>query len=452
MLAREPDHAMRTGRHAELVRTLAVLATGLVVVSIYAFPGFMAWDSVEQLAQARAGQLTDWHPPLMSAIWGVLDRIVPGAAAMFVLQNSLFLVGLHALLRRRLTPWRAAIATLVIFVWPPSLTMMAVMVKDSLMCGALLAGLAGLTSERRGLRIAGLVAIALAAGLRYNAIAIVVPLLAWLSPWPASRGPWLRAVTGAALAILLTAAAWLANRALTDVPTHPFHYSVAPMDVVGTLTFAPDLPDAEVHALLPDVRFARDHDLQAHARSLYDPNRWWGELIYGPDRLFDEPATPELRAGVLAGWWHLVRAYPGSYLSWRLDLMRELVGLTDVTWTAVYAARHEAGMLKGTSQPPHPRNWLQRWLSARLVALGKSSLMFRPYVYLVLVFVLLIVLRRDRLAVALLTSTLANFLLLFIAAPAPDFRYVHWLIVAVMIGLALRLLASPVNRGDLGRG
>jgi hypothetical protein len=101
MLAREPDHAMRTGRHAELVRTLAVLATGLVVVSIYAFPGFMAWDSVEQLAQARAGQLTDWHPPLMSAIWGVLDRIVPGAAAMFVLQNSLFLVGLHALLRRR---------------------------------------------------------------------------------------------------------------------------------------------------------------------------------------------------------------------------------------------------------------------------------------------------------------------------------------------------------------
>ena len=117
---------------AERVRCIAVVVAGLVLVGIYAFPGFMAFDSYEQLAQARAGQLTDWHPPMMSALWGLFDRVTPGALSMLVLQCGLFLVGLYVLLRRRLPFARAAVLTLVIFVFPPSLTMMGVILKDSL--------------------------------------------------------------------------------------------------------------------------------------------------------------------------------------------------------------------------------------------------------------------------------------------------------------------------------
>ena len=443
-----PGSAAARAPRTELARTLAVVALGLGIVALYAFPGYMAYDSFDQLEQARAGTLTDWHPPLMSAIWGVLDRAVPGPLAMLVLQCGLFLAGLFVLLRRRMSPRRAAVLTLVLFAFPPNLTMLAVVLKDSLMCGALLAGCAALTSEDRRWRLASLPLFALAAGLRYNAVAVVVPLLAWLSPWPRARpggapaGPLLRAAAGALIGLAVTAAAWGCNRALTDVETHPFHVSVAPMDYVGTLHFAGPLTDDEVRALLAGVPLGPARDLQAHAHALYDPLRWWGGLIRGPERLFDEPLTPEARAAVTAGWWRLVREHPGAYLASRADMFRELIGLTDSKFTPVYAAGHERGMLRAISQPERPRNVVQRWLGRRMTKLGATSLIFRPYVYLVLALALGIVLRRDRLVVALIASAFANLALLFVASPSPDIRYVHWAMVIAMIGLAIRLFGA----------
>jgi hypothetical protein len=419
-----------------------VVAVGIAIVSIYAFPGYMAWDSVEQLAQARTGVLTDWHPPLMSALWGALDRVVPGPATMFLAQCTLFLVGLMVLLRRRMSHRRAALLTLGIFVVPPSLAMMAMVVKDSLMCGALLAGIAGITSRSRAARIGGLLAFGLAAGLRHNALAAVIPLLAWLCPWPNTGGAWRRAATGGLIAIALTAFAFFGNRALTDVKTHPFQYSVAPMDLIGTLRFAPPLSDAEVRELFAGVPLAGTADLQQQAKTLYDPNLWWGAIIYGPQRFFDEPATAEARDAITQTWWRLIESYPGAYLLNRLDMFRELIGLTDVRWTAVYAAGHERSMLEGTFQPAVDRNVVQRWMSKRLTKLGETSLMFRPYAYLILALALGIVLRRDRLAMALLTSSVSYLALLFIITPAPDIRYVHWLMVSVLICLGLRLFAT----------
>lgn len=432
----------------ELVRVLIVVAIGLAIVAIYAFPGYLAYDSWDQLEQARAGALTDWHPPLMSAIWGVLDRIIAGPLLMLVLQCGLFLAGVYVLLRRRMAPRRAAVLALVIFAFPPNLTMLAVILKDSLMCGALLAGIAALTSEDRRWRLASLPLFALAAGLRYNAVAVVVPLLAWLSPWPRRRpggalAGWLvRAAAGALIGVAVTAAAWGANRALTDVETHPFHVSVAPMDYVGTLHFAAPLTDDEVRALLAGVALAPARDLQAHASTLYDPLRWWGGIIRGPERLFDEPLTPEARAAVTAGWWRLVREHPGAYLASRGDMFRELIGLTDSKFTPVYAAAHERGMLRAIDQPERPHNIVQRWLSRRMTKLGARSLIFRPYVYLVLALALAVVLRRDRLVIALFASAFANLALLFVAAPSPDIRYIHWAMLVATIGLAIRLFGA----------
>jgi hypothetical protein len=381
----------------------------------------------------------------MSAIWGVLDRVVPGPLAMLVLQCGLFLAGLYVLLRRRMAPRRAAVLTLVIFAAPPNLTMLAVILKDSLMCGALLAGIAALTSDDRRWRLASLPLFALAAGLRYNAVAVVVPLLMWLSPWPRTRpggapaGWLLRAAAGAVIGLGVTGAAWAANRALTDVETHPFHVSVAPMDYVGTLHFADPLTDDEVRALLEGVPLGPSRDLQAHASALYDPLRWWGGLIRGPERFFDEPLTPEARAAVTAGWWRLVREHPGAYLANRADMFRELIGLTDNKFTPVYGARHERAMLREIQQPERERNVVQHWLSRRMEFLGRHSLIFRPYVYLVMALALAIVLWRDRLVIALIASAFANLALLFVASPSPDIRYIHWAMLIAMIGLAIRL-------------
>ena len=445
-MATSPRVAVNLRPRPEALRTAAVIAAGLVLVCVYSFPGYMAYDSWEQLEQARAGQLTDWHPPLMSALWGVLDHVVRGPLLMLLLQCGLFLGGLYALLRRWMSERRAAIATLVIFVFPPSLTMMGVVLKDSLMAGALLCGCAGLTSKQRGAQVASLAAFLLAAGLRHNAISVVVPLIAVLSPWPATKGPWVRGAVGAAIALALTGSAVLINRGLTDVETHPFHQSVAPMDIVGTLTWAPDLTDDEVRALMPGVKFAPASGLQAHARRIYDVNKWWGAHTRGDERLFDDPTTPELRAGITDAWWRMIKTYPGAYLSGRLDMMRELIGFTSVRWTPVYEARNEEAMLRNTGQPPANRNVVQRWLAKRMLKLGYTSVIFRPYLYLILALGLIVIFRRDRVMLALLVSGFTYLGMLLVVSPAPDFRYIHWTIIVAMIAVAVRFLGVQSAR------
>lgn len=433
-----------TEQRAEQARLVGVILGGLVIVSIYAFPGYIAYDSLDQLRQARAGVMTDWHPPIMSALWGLLDRIVSGALLMLVLQCSLFLGGLYALLRRKLEPTRAVVLTLVIFAMPPVLTMMAVILKDCLMAGALLVGCAGLSSKRRWAQYAALAMFLLAAGLRHNAISVVVPLVALLSPWPASKGPWVRGIVGGVIGLALMGSAMLINKGLTDVQSHPFQGMLAPMDIVNTVALAPDLSDDEVRELMPGITFARASGLQEHARSLFNIYALPQNFAQGEGRFYDGPTTDEGRADVSHAWWSLVTTYPGAYLTARFQMMRELIGLTDAKYTPVYEVRNEAAMLKANGEPAVERNVVQRWLAKKMIRLGRSSLLFRPYLYLLLCIGLLVQLRRDRVMVALLLSGLSYLALDVIAIPGPDIRYLWWLMVVTLIAVAVRLFARRV--------
>ncbi len=433
-----------TEHRAERVRLAGVILGGFVIVSIYAFPGYIAYDSLDQLRQARAGVMTDWHPPIMSALWGLLDRLVSGALLMLLLQCGLFVGGLYALLRQKLAPTRAVVLTLVIFAMPPVLTMMAVILKDCLMAGALLVGCAGLTSKRRWAQYASLGMFLLAAGLRHNAISVVVPLVTLLSPWPANKGPWIRGLVGGAIGLALMGSAMLVNKGLTDVQSHPFQGMLAPMDIVNTLALAPDLSDDEVRELTPGIAFARTSGLQAHAREVFDIYALPQNHANGETRFYDDPKTDEGRAAVSHAWWSLVTSYPGAYLTSRFMIMREVIGLTDAKYTPVYEVRNEAAMLKVNGEPAVERNVVQRWLARKMIKLGRTSLLFRPYVYLVLCIGLLVLMRRDRPMVALLLSGLSYVVLDVVAIPGPDIRYVWWLMVVTLIAVAVRLFAPRV--------
>ncbi|MBA3464909.1 MAG: hypothetical protein H0T46_33555 [Deltaproteobacteria bacterium] len=437
-----------TEQRAEQLRIAGVVLGGLAIVFVYAFPGYMAYDSLDQLRQARAGVMTDWHPPVMSALWGVLDKIVSGPLLMLVLQCSLFLAGLYVLLRRRMPPRRAIVLTLVIFAMPPVLTMMAVILKDCLMAGALLVGCAALTSERRGARFAALGVFLFAAALRHNAISMVVPLVAILSPWPSTKGPWIKLAVGALIGIALSGTAMLVNKGLTDVESHPFHGMVAPMDIVGTLNYAPDLTDDEVRKLMPGVTFAPASGLQVHARKVHTMYGLPMSHTHGPDRLYDGGTTAETRDAVGSAWWSLVTTFPASYLIFRLEMMRELLGITNARYTPVYEARNERAMLTANGEPLMDRNVVQRWLAKRMINLGYRSLLFRPYVYLILALGLLWILRRDRSVLALLLSGLSGLALCLIVIPAPDIRYCWWLMVVTLYAVAIRLAGTKPS--DLG--
>src|SRR3954463_7774096 len=85
--------AIRTGLGR--ISPAAILIAGTAVAVVYGFPGYMNFDSAEQLRQARNGVYDDWHPPMMARYWHFSEKLMAGPLPLLLLQVALFMWGLH---------------------------------------------------------------------------------------------------------------------------------------------------------------------------------------------------------------------------------------------------------------------------------------------------------------------------------------------------------------------
>ena len=200
----------------------AVIASALIaaslVFSLSYWPGLMTWDSIRQYDQAVNGGMDDWHPPLMEWIWGLFSRLWPGPATMLLFQLALSALGYGLLAGWALNRERPrlAVALAVCSLLPIAMALMGVIIKDSLMAAALLAatGLVAWRGESREwpLRLVAIALIALAAGLRFNAVPACAPLLVALFGEGARRTPLRLAASAVAVIVALALVMPVANR------------------------------------------------------------------------------------------------------------------------------------------------------------------------------------------------------------------------------------------------
>jgi hypothetical protein len=96
------------------------------------YPGYLTSDSLYMLSQGVGNQqLTNWHPPLITKIWGILHSLFQSAGGIWILQISLFILANH-LFCATLTNKTVALACLFsILSWPPLFTNMAAVWKDN---------------------------------------------------------------------------------------------------------------------------------------------------------------------------------------------------------------------------------------------------------------------------------------------------------------------------------
>lgn len=397
----------------------AILALGWVCFLLYAYPGFTSPDSIQQLDEARAGAYTDWHPPAMAFLWRYVDKIWSGTFLMLVLQSSTFLVGTYALIARVLTPIRAAIAAVCIFLFPPVMTALAVIWKDSLMAGLLIAGTAALLSPKRGWRIAACVLIFVATAIRHNALAATLPIVVLLFTWRESWTGWRRYALAIAVWVAITGAASVLNRKLATGSEYAWHNSVALLDIAGTARFSKVQDDAELQALFAGINLPHPTGLAKRIRMLYTGDSHW-QLTHGDDRVFDLPVLATI-PDVKRAWFRALETYPRAFIYHRWRMFREVIGAGGHSiWASVWYG----------DEIPSRTPVQHAWVSA-LFAIRDSAL-FRVWIYLVLAIALL-VMCRARLPLALLASGLVCEVSLAVAAPSADYRYSHWMIVTVVI-------------------
>ncbi|HEY5949277.1 MAG TPA: hypothetical protein VIV40_27475 [Kofleriaceae bacterium] len=417
-----------------------ILALGLVWLVIVAYPGVMTMDSFDQLREGREWFFTDSHPPIMAALWGILDRIIAGPITMLVLQGTAFLVGLYLILKHVMTPRRAAVSACVLLAFPPIFAPLLVIWKDCLMAGSLVLGIAAMLDGRRWVRVLGLVAFMLATALRYNAPAATLPLIVLLFEWQPGKRWLARYSIAAATWLAVTVCAFGINALLTDKQMHFWQQSIALGDIVGTLQFVePTLSDAELRPLLGPTEILVDHDIHARVRAKYKSNDFQ-QLLTGEGHLWDVPWSepmPQIRAAAVShAWWTLLRDHPGAFLRYRLENFGETLGVNrQFAGGMVVAHRVQyVGMLdymgigRGSSK-------LQSFVEDKYLWLARRTRLFRPHVYALLALGLLGLCRRDRMAFALLLSGLFMELTLFVLGGTPDYRYSHWLVVTACLGI-----------------
>ena len=396
-----------------------ILGVGYALFLIYAYPGFTSPDSHLQLYQAREGHYGDWHPPMMAFIWRYCDKLWTGTFLMLVLQSSTFLLGVDGILRRVLTPTRAAIATVLVLLFPPVMTTMAVIWKDSQMAGYVLAATACLLSPRYRWKIAGCFLLFVATAVRHNALAATLPIVVLLFAWRESWLGWRRYALAFGVWIAITGAASLANKAVTDTNDYPWHNSVALFDIAGTVRFSNIKDDAKLVALLEGIPLYKQYDIAERTRKVYSPTgHYW--LTHEPDRIFELPTVEQL-PGVKDAWLRIITTHPRAFLVHRMRVFRDALGASE---------RDPAASVWHGDPFPESTSIQSYWIKGMLAI--RNSFLFRVWIYFVLTLALL-AMCRSRLTAAILLSGLTCELSLLAAAPSPDYRYSHWMVACTVI-------------------
>jgi hypothetical protein len=419
-----------------VVTDRVILVAGWVWFLVYAYPGYMSYDSAWQLSQARHIELrNDWQPPSMAWLWHLLDLIVAGPFPMLVLQSLTFVLGFRALFAHVMPKRAAAAVAVLLLLLPQNIVVMGVIWKDSQMAGFLAAGLACLLSERRWVRVAGYLFIFLASAVRYNAAAATLPIILAQFGAGGALPKWRRLALASAAWVGITVASFVFNGLLVEEHKYPWPTGAAILDIAGTIRFAPHYDNDELLRDTAGVPWHKTDKIQIRIRSWYHPENQFLNVTEEPGQIFEYPSTDAERAAITAAWKKLVFEHPLAFLRHRIGVFGAQLDCDAGGAGGVYADFTNPTYIDLLGHRA-VHSWLQlRWVNRMHTFDG--TLVFRVGLYFLLSIALLPLCRRQRLALIVLLSGIFHELGLFWVAPAIDYRYSHWMVACALAGAVI---------------
>jgi hypothetical protein len=431
----------------------AVCAAGFLLAVVAFYPGYMSPDSTAQLTQARAWDFNDWHPPLMAAVWGVVDRVVPGPFGMLLLHNAVYWGGVALFWRAtyRRSAW-LGLGLVAFGFMPQVLSHLSTIWKDTGLGVSLLAASALLyVSWRTGSRAALLAScpfLFYGYGVRLNAAPAVLPLALWAGrlaclAFPslrsrAARWPRLLPATAGVVYFLLLAGAVTLTTEWLVRGKHAYTVQSVLLHDLSAISLArgePLFPDYIVH----DENFSMQKVAARYAPYIATP------IVPGGASGLKMSSDPSEMAALRAKWLEVVPRNSGAYLRHRWEVFEWATGLGQpyVCLPYLLASSNSFGY-KTNDWPVH------RWLKAYFWAL-KDTIFFRGFFWLMVTLALLYFSLRGRLrgdleiVFVLASSGLLYGAAYFFIAPSCDFRFFWWTMLAAMVSLMF-FLADAAGR------
>lgn len=297
-------------------------------------PGFMSADSIAQYGQAKSGQFTSLHPPLMAAVLRLVLFAGGDLGFLMLIQCLAGMLGIVALAKavlRQVAGKRAiersqswlAIGVLLGLLLPVSPLTFYLMTfwKDAwamvLMLWLLERLLPGNGRDGEAARLVTTVVLAAFLGLvRHNAV-VVLPIVGAILAHRSRRRPGLAAVLAFAPLGLFALVGTALDRGLRVADRSPAPVIMV-LDLLGLCATGP-----EVCAELP---WTRAHVLDPDALGRYLPGDI-GFFAWGEPKVVDYPAVARDRSRLTTEYWRAIRRFPLVFARVKLEAFSNLLGL-----------------------------------------------------------------------------------------------------------------------------
>jgi len=405
----------------------------------------MSPDSIDQWHQGRTWIFYDYHPPFMSMVWGILDRVFPGPFGMLLLHNLLFW-GAAAIYWRY--TWRRSILLglgLITFAFlPPVFALLSTIWKD-VGLGASLFLASGLLyaankSQARIYLLVSCIFLFYGYAARLNAAPAVLPLALWSGfigcrilpslKRRTDRFKLLPMVCGLGYFLLLTLAVNLTTSILIRNTGTSYPYQQILLLDLAAIAKTND------QSLFPNYIVRSENFSLDKVREHYSPDTV-NPLIYGEKPVLELTKRPDEIAELRARWLHAVLNNRLVYLKSRAELFNHLISLNQYYVATPYLVEGDF------NNPPEFKSKhaaINRFLSAYFLYFS-GTLFFRGFLWILICLGLVYLSARGKLAgdlelvFVLSSSGLLYSLAYFFWTPSTEFRYLWWTVLAATISL-----------------
>ena len=429
------------------IQSALVAVCTLALLAIVFYPGYMSPDSISHLEQAMGvAHLTDWHPPVMTRLWGLLIGVTGHISSMLIFQLVLLVAAMFMLsiLVYRHTRNRAwALSVYIIILLPNIVNIAGVIWKDvqmafSLTLAVILIWFIISSKKPLGRTVKyGIVGLALllilyAGMLRHNALFAVLPILFVLPRLFTKRLPVWSGLACMAAGLIVTIGVTIVINQPSE-KTHPIT-AVQLDDIVHVANLE-----------------GEHHSRWSMYKKIHDTCRDKTKDIMNSYIICTTAAQREAlkneHQGVFNDWLSTIIRHPIRYASYRLATFSIFL-FPQPERMYIFQPGIEQNQVGAAVKNEYAVSGLAAYVKGG--AQANVPLIFQPWLYLaVLVFIYYKsgrireqVQRHFIRAVAL--SGLIYIVAYFPMAVAVDYRYIYWSVFATILsGLFTIILSRP---------
>jgi hypothetical protein len=423
----------------------------LALLVIVFYPGYMSPDSISHLEQATGvAHLTDWHPPVMTRLWGFLIRVTGHISSMLIFQlmllvAAMFMLSIIVYRHTRNRVW--ALSIYMILLLPNIVNIAGVIWKDVQMAFSLTLAVLliwFIISSKKSLgRVAmyGIVGLTLllilyAGILRHNALFAVLPILFVLPSLLTKRLHVWSGLACMAAGLIVTIGA----TAVINQPSEKTH----PITAVQ----------------LDDIVHVANLDREHHGRwsmykKIHDTCRDKTKDIMNSYIICTTAAQREAlkneHQGVFNDWLLTIIRHPIKYVSYRLATFSIFL-FPQPERMYIFQPGIEQNQVGAAVKNEYAISGLAAYVKGG--AQTNIPMIFQPWLYLVILMFIYYKSGRIREQVqrhfirAVALSGLIYIVAYFPMAVAVDYRYIYWSVFATILsGLFTIILSRPKKEG-----